>query len=87
MNWKVSWPKIWNSETKSYVLGPVKEEFGTSDFDELLDVIEKAFVNGHEISVELTQWEPNDDDLCGEPPLTADEMHNAAWKQHQELHS
>ena len=27
------------------------------------------------------------DNTGGEPPLTADEMHSAAWKQHQELHS
>jgi len=26
---------------------------------------------------------PNDP---GEPPITADEMHTAAWQQHQELH-
>ena len=36
---------------------------------------------------EATEWpEPTDDDLCGEPPMTADEMHAKAWKQHQELH-
>ena len=35
-----------------------------------------------------TEWgEPTDNELGGEPPLTADEMHTAAWKQHQELHS
>jgi hypothetical protein len=35
-----------------------------------------------------TEWgEPSDDYLTGEPPLTADERHAAAWKQHQELHS
>ncbi len=27
------------------------------------------------------------DDMGGEPPITADEMHTAAWKQHQEMHS
>jgi len=27
------------------------------------------------------------DDMGGEPPITADEMHTAAWKQHQEIHS
>lgn len=27
-----------------------------------------------------------DDYYGGEPPLTMDEMHTAAWKQHQELH-
>jgi hypothetical protein len=26
-------------------------------------------------------------DETGEPPMTADEMHSAAWRQHQELHS
>ena len=32
-------------------------------------------------------WEPSDADLTGEPPLTADEMHSAAWKEHQLAHS
>jgi hypothetical protein len=27
------------------------------------------------------------DDMGGEPPMTADEMHTAAWNQHRELHS
>lgn len=33
-------------------------------------------------------WEPNDADLGygSEPPLTADEMHTAAWQEHQEAH-
>ena len=30
---------------------------------------------------------PSDDEICGEPPMTADEMHTAAWRQHQEFHS
>lgn len=34
-------------------------------------------------------YEPSDEELGygGEPPMTADEMHIAAWRQHQELHS
>ena len=34
-------------------------------------------------------YEPSDEDLGygGEPPMTADEMHTVAWRQHQELHS
>jgi hypothetical protein len=33
------------------------------------------------------EWdEPTDDELLGEPPMTADEMHSAAWKEHQEAH-
>jgi hypothetical protein len=44
---------------------------------EAIELLEKA-----------TEWgEPSDGYLTGEPPLTADEMHTAAWKQHQELHS
>jgi len=33
-------------------------------------------------------YDPSDEDLGygGEPPMTADEMHTAAWRQHQELH-
>jgi hypothetical protein len=33
-------------------------------------------------------WEPSDADLGygSEPPMTADEMHTAAWQQHQEAH-
>jgi len=27
------------------------------------------------------------DNTGGEPPMTAAEMHSAAWRQHQELHS
>jgi hypothetical protein len=26
------------------------------------------------------------DDEITEPPMTADEMHTAAWQQHQEMH-
>jgi type I site-specific restriction endonuclease len=34
-------------------------------------------------------YEPSDEELGygSESPLTADEMHTAAWRQHQELHS
>ena len=31
-------------------------------------------------------YDPTPNEL-GEPPMTAAEMHTAAWKQHQELHS
>lgn len=34
-----------------------------------------------------TEWgEPTDDELTGELPITADEIHTAAWKEHQEAH-
>jgi hypothetical protein len=33
-------------------------------------------------------YEPSDEEMGygSEPPMTADEMHSAAWVQHQELH-
>ena len=31
-------------------------------------------------------YDPTPDEP-GEPPMTADEMHTAAWQQHQELHN
>lgn len=34
---------------------------------------------------ELT-YDGADDYYDGEPPLTMDEMHTAAWQQHQQLH-
>jgi hypothetical protein len=42
--------------------------------DEIIPLLE------NELDVD---YEP---DETGEPPMTADEMHSAAWKQHQELH-
>jgi len=34
------------------------------------------------------EWdEPTDEDLIGEPPITMNEMHSAAWKEHQAMHS
>lgn len=32
-------------------------------------------------------YEPSDNDLLGEPPMTADEMHTAAWAEHQLAYS
>ena len=33
------------------------------------------------------EWdEPTDEDLIGEPPITMNEIHSAAWKEHQEAH-
>ena len=34
---------------------------------------------------ERIDYDPTPSDP-GEPPITADEMHTAAWKQHQEMH-
>jgi hypothetical protein len=32
-------------------------------------------------------YEPSDDDLGGEPPMTLTEMHAGAWRQHVAMHS
>jgi hypothetical protein len=36
---------------------------------------------------EYLDWEPSDDDLTGEPPITMAEMHTAAWQEHLAAHS
>jgi hypothetical protein len=33
------------------------------------------------------EYEPSDEEMGGEPPMTASEMHSAAWQQHREMHS
>ena len=35
----------------------------------------------------IVDYEPSDEELTGEPPISASEAHEAAWKQHQALHS
>jgi hypothetical protein len=32
-------------------------------------------------------YEPSDDDMGGEPPMTLTEMHAGAWRQHVAMHS
>lgn len=36
---------------------------------------------------DIIGYEPSDEELGGEPPMTANEMHTAAHKQHMEMHS
>lgn len=40
-----------------------------------------------EILDEYLDYEPSDDDMGGEPPMTMTEMHAGAWKQHVAMHS
>ena len=35
---------------------------------------------------EIIDYDPTPNEL-GEPPITLDEMHTAAWKEHQAMHS
>jgi hypothetical protein len=46
-----------------------------SCLDELIDCL-----------TEYLDWEPSDADM-DPTPITANEMHSAAWKEHQEAHS
>lgn len=36
---------------------------------------------------DILGYEPSDEELGGEPPVTMSEMHSAAHKQHLEMHS
>jgi hypothetical protein len=36
---------------------------------------------------EHINWEPSDEDLTGEPPLSSAEMHHQAWVNHVAMHS
>ena len=54
------------------------EELASSTYGVVEEVI--AMLEA-EIDYDPTPDEP------GEPPMTADEMHTAAWQQHQELHN
>ena len=49
-----------------------------------LSILEDEVIPALEAIVDYT---PSDDELTGEPPLTASEIHEAAWKQHQAMHS
>jgi hypothetical protein len=54
---------------------------------EVLQVVEEELLPALEAVQEALDWEPSDADLGGEPPLTAAEMHSAAWQQHQDTHN
>ena len=50
--------------------------YGANDFLlEAIGYLEKAI-----------EWPGDIEDSYGEPPMTMDEMHTAAWKEHQEAH-
>lgn len=88
MNWKVTYPRTWDKETQSYNPGPIVESFGDSDPEWLLQIIQEAWQNGTELEIEITEWEPSDDDIRSHNEgTTASEMHSDAWEQHVEMHS
>ena len=48
--------------------------------------LEDMLVEVISLMSEFIDYEPSDEEMGGEPPISAGEMHSAAWKQHQELH-
>lgn len=70
----------------------------SSELTEMLKREEKR-VSARDVQLELLlddvidkinqyiDYEPSDEEMGGEPPMSASEIHSAAWKQHQELHS
>ena len=89
MDWKITYPKVWNKETRSYVDGDIEERFGEDAASELLELIEDAFNQGLEITVEINQWDPTDYIAArdSEGVTTAADLLSAAWDQHVAMHS
>lgn len=55
---------------------------------DVLNAIEDDLVPALQQVMTRIEWEPSDADLCpGEPPVTAQERFQAAWKKHIEMHS
>lgn len=54
---------------------------------DLMDVLENELMPALEAAITCIEWEPSDDDILGEPPMTAQEMHSAAHAQHIALHN
>ena len=49
--------------------------------------LDSALYDVLEILDDYLDYEPSDDDMGGEPPITMTEMHAGAWKQHVAMHS
>jgi hypothetical protein len=54
---------------------------------DLMAVLEDELMPALEAAITCIEWEPSDDDILGEPPMTMQEIHSAAHAQHMELHN
>lgn len=54
---------------------------------EVMAVLEDDLMPALEAAIKWIEWEPSDDDILGEPPMSMQEMHSAAHAQHMELHN
>lgn len=83
MCWEVTWPRKVLSFKDGIVRGE-EAQTGT-DFDELIQVIEYCCKHQEEITLQLYEKEPTDEDLVGEPPMSADERWQSAFNQKREF--
>ena len=54
---------------------------------DLMAVLEDELMPTLDAAMTIIEWEPSDDDILGEPPMTMQEMHSAAHAQHIALHN
>ena len=54
--------------------------FSYEHLEEVIEILEEIIMDGG-------GYDSDGGDYYGEPPITANEMHTAAWKQHVEMHS
>jgi hypothetical protein len=91
MDWKITYARRWNRNTKSYDPAEIEERFGDDSIDELIALIQQAFNDGIEIQVALTEHDPTPqflfDNDGGEPPITLDEMYKRAVEEKRLAHS
>jgi hypothetical protein len=54
---------------------------------ETLALVEEELVPALQAVMDSLEWEPSDEDLLGEPVVSADERHTAAHAEHVKYHS
>lgn len=54
---------------------------------QVMAIFEDELQPALEAAIAAIEWEPSDEDLLGEPAMTLDEMHSAAYVQHLAMHS
>ena len=52
-----------------------------------LALVEEELMPALQVVMDSLEWEPSDEDLLGEPAMSADERHTAAHVEHVKLHS
>lgn len=54
---------------------------------EVMAVLEDELMPALEAAITSIEWEPSDEDILGEPPMSMQEMHIAAHAQHMKMHN